>query len=80
MKRNITALVDANIPTATVNNEIGVSVYNGNNHEKGAGVYHYVGMKSKGIVTNIYPMVLAEAENVLEWCAEKGYKVSFILD
>lgn len=80
MKRNITALIDANIPTATVNNEIGVSVYNGNNHEKGADVYHYVGMKSKGIVTNIYPMVLAEAEDVLEWCAEKGYKVSFILD
>ena len=80
MKRNITALIDANIPTSTVNDCIGVRVFNGHDHAKGADVYHYVGRKCKGVITNIYPMVLAEAEDVLEWCAENGHKVSFIMD
>lgn len=31
-------------------------------------------------VTEILPLTVAEAENVLEWCAENGYDVSFELE
>lgn len=31
-------------------------------------------------VTEILPLTVAEAESVLEWCAENGYDVSFELE